>query len=135
MTSRKKIEAMLYSTANSTRAMAYAPYSHFTVGAAVLCENGEIYTGANIENASYPVGICAERVALSKAISEGKRPVAIAVAGGKANEDAILCPPCGICLQFMKEFMTSECPVILSHEETKNLGELLPFGFDGDKLK
>ncbi len=130
----KAIE-QLYKSASLTRGMAYSPYSGFTVGAAVLCESGEIYTGSNIENASYPAGICAERVALSKAISEGKKPLAIAVAGGKKGEDAVLCPPCGICLQFMSEFMTKECFVIFAENEVKTLGELLPFGFDGEKLK
>ena len=131
----KQIITDLYGKANSTRVAAYAPYSGFTVGAAVLCEDGECCLGVNIENASYPTGICAERVALSKAVSEGRRPVAIAIAGGAKNEEPIHCPPCGICLQFMSEFMKKDSPVILSESTYHTLGELLPYQFDGDKLK
>ena len=125
----------LYNKAKLTRVASYAPYSNFAVGAAVLCEGGECMLGGNIENASYPAGICAERVALSKAISEKKKPVAIAVAGGPCDSEPILCPPCGICLQFMSEFMDKDCPVILSEDVAVTLGELLPYRFDGDRLK
>ena len=79
---------------------AYSPYSGINVGAALLCENGNIYTGVNVENASYGATICAERTAFTKAISEGERDfVAIAVAGSIRN-----LIPCGMCRQFMAEF-------------------------------
>ena len=125
----------LYNKANLTRVASYSPYSNFSVGAVALCEGGECFLGVNIENASYSVGICAERVALSKAISEGKRPVAVAIAGGPSGGDAIPCPPCGICRQFMSEFMSADCPIIFSENDIVSLGELLPYKFDGDKLK
>ena len=76
---------------------AYAPYSGFCVSAAVLMDSGEIYTGVNVENASYPAGNCAERTAIFKAVSEGKKDfAAICIAGGREGEMPEYCPPCGI---------------------------------------
>ena len=90
----------LYKTAERARANAYAPYSGFRVGAALLTSDGEVFTGVNVENASFGATICAERTAMVKAVSEGKRDfAAIAVAAGE--EEAL---PCGICRQFMAEF-------------------------------
>ena len=84
---------------------AYAPYSHFHVAAALLCRDGEIYMGCNVENASYPAGICAERSAFSAAVSSGKRQFdAIAIVGGKDGKAQDYCAPCGICRQVMREF-------------------------------
>lgn len=107
---------------------AYAPFSHFNVGAALLAKNGEIYTGVNVENSSFGGTICAERTAFTKAISEGAREfeaIAITGNGGEAW-------PCGICRQFMYEF-APDLIVITGedeeHMEQMTLRELLPHGF------
>lgn len=126
----------LIKAAIAARANAYAPYSGFYVGAALLTEEGRIYTGVNVENASYPVGICAERSAFSAAVSAGERNFsAIAIIGGKGN---ILpkqyCPPCGMCRQFMSEFAGSDFTVIFAKNEDDyrlyKLSELLPRSFN-----
>ena len=116
------------------RRYAYAPYSHFSVGAALLCADGTVYTGCNIENASYPCGICAERTAAAKAISEGKRDfVALAVAGSGET----LCTPCGLCRQFLYEF-APKLRVLCANDagtyEEHSLTELLKAGFGGQSL-
>lgn len=81
---------------------AYAPYSNFKVGAAVLCKNGKVFTGCNVENSSYPVSSCAERTTICKAVSEGEKDfVAIAIVGGELSE---YCFPCGMCRQLIVEF-------------------------------
>lgn len=112
---------------------AYAPYSQYTVGAALLDSEGNIFSGCNIENASYPAGICAERVAISKAISEGSREFeAIAIAGGLRGDISKACPPCGICRQVLSELCPPDMPVILVKSdgyECHALSELLPFSF------
>jgi cytidine deaminase len=91
----------LISLAVTARARAYCPYSHFAVGAALECADGTVYTGCNIENAAYPVGLCAERTAAAKAVSDGHRDfVRLAVAGSGAD----FCTPCGMCRQFLTEF-------------------------------
>ena len=92
--------------AKEARNNAYTPYSGFKVGAALLCSDGSIYTGCNIENASYSPTVCAERVAIFKAVSEGKREFsAIAVCGSPKGElTAKLCYPCGVCRQVLSEF-------------------------------
>jgi cytidine deaminase len=109
---------------------AYCPYSHFPVGAALECGDGSVFTGCNIENAAYPVGLCAERTAMSKAISEGHRDfVRIVIAGRSAD----YCVPCGMCRQFMQEFapeLTVHCLNGQGGEKTFSLKELLPYGFD-----
>ena len=90
------------------RERSYSPYSGFSVGAALLTEEGAVYGGCNIENAAYPDTICAERVAMSKAVSEGEyRFRAIAIAGGKEKEPETYSFPCGSCRQFMREFCDS----------------------------
>lgn len=110
----------------------YAPYSKFNVGACVLTKSGKYFCGANIENASYPAGICAERVAMSKAISEGETNfVAIAITCS-GNGYAY---PCGICRQFMSEFSKGlDIVVAKSIDEYKvvKLNEILPYCFDKD---
>ena len=114
--------------------VAYCPYSHFPVGAAVECSDGSVFTGCNIENAAYGAGICGERTAMSKAVSEGHRDfVRIAIAG-KSDD---FCVPCGICRQFMMEFAPNLEIICLNGKgESKKftLPELLPYGFNGDYL-
>lgn len=124
----------LMDMAHKAREMAYAPYSRFTVGAALLAENGKIYLGCNIENGAYSPTNCAERTAFFKAISEGERRfTAIAVCGGNADAEAGFCPPCGVCRQVMAEFCDPDTfAVIVPHQDaTKRflLKELLPFSF------
>lgn len=123
------------------RKMAYTPYSHFRVGAALLCEDDSVYTGCNIENAAFTPGNCAERTAIFKAVSEGKRKFrAIAIAGGKENSsESDYCPPCGVCRQVMREFCENSFEIILARSETDyritSLGELLPESFGPDFVK
>lgn len=129
----------LLAMAEEARASSYSPYSGFTVGAALITADGKIYTGANIENASYTPTICAERVAFFKAISEGERRfIAIAIAGGEAGKGAKAdFPPCGVCRQVMAEFCSADFHVIWGNGEKitdKTLGEILPFGFDNNNL-
>lgn len=119
---------------------AYAPYSEFCVGAALLCADGSVYTGCNIENAGYSATNCAERTAFFKAISDGKKAfTAIAVCGGKNGKltDALV-SPCGICRQVMREFCDDDFEIYLVTEstvKTMTLGELLPVSFGPDALK
>ena len=113
---------------------AYAPYSGFKVGAALLTKNGKVFTGCNIENASFSPTICAERTAVAKAVSEGERAfAAIAVVGGKNGVITGICPPCGVCRQVLSEFCDGEMPVYLGKGqgefETVALKDLLPLGF------
>lgn len=116
------------------RKQAYAPYSGFMVGAALVCEDGTVYTGCNIENAAYSPTNCAERTAFFKAISEGKRRFKrIAIVGGRSGE--MTAPtPCGVCLQVMAEFCNvDEFQIIMAKSETEYevclLGQMLPHGF------
>ena len=133
-------EKSLVKAAIAARENAYAPYSGYTVGAAVLADNGCIYSGCNIENASYPAGICAERTAVFKAVSEGaKRIDAIALSAGKSGQQPEKHPsPCGICRQVMAEFGDGDMPVILakSEEDYKiySLSQLLPLSFTAEDL-
>ena len=92
----------LLTLAHDAAQFAYAPYSNFPVGAALECKDGTVFTGCNVENASYGAGICAERVAICKAISEGHRDFSRIAIYGAASDRA--CYPCGICRQFMTEF-------------------------------
>ena len=112
---------------------AYAPYSGYKVGAALLCADGAVYQGCNIENASFSPTICAERVAFAKAISEGQRDfVAMAVCGGKDGLIEGLFPPCGVCRQVMAEFCSPDFTVYLAAPEgyeVRTLKELLPDSF------
>ena len=113
---------------------AYAPYSGFCVGAALLGKSGRVYTGCNVENASFSPTICAERTAIAKAVSEGEREfTALAVAGGKDGVINGICPPCGVCRQVLAEFCGPDFPVYLAtgegNYETVTLQELLPLGF------
>lgn len=123
------------------RKNAYAPYSHYSVGAALLTEEGEYFTGCNIESASYGATNCAERTAIFKAVSEGKRAFrAIAIAGGMEGEEpADYAYPCGICRQVMKEFMTEDFRIFVAKSVTDfkeyRLSELFPFGFGGESIR
>ena len=113
----------------------YSPYSHFTVGAALLTKEGKIYTGANIENASYTPTVCAERTAIFTAVHQGEREFeAIAIVGGHEGKITGVTAPCGVCRQVMSEFCSPDFKVILVTtpdgdyvEET--LGSLLPYTF------
>ncbi len=119
--------------AQQARDNAYAPYSQFTVGAALLAENGKVYMGCNIENAAFSPTVCAERVALLKAVSEGERAfAALAIAGGRRGENTDI-TPCGVCRQALCEFCDPAMPVYLvcadGRIDTVPLGDLLPRGF------
>ena len=112
----------------------YAPYSSFTVGAALLTDEGEIYTGCNIENAAYGPSNCAERTAVFKAVSEGKKNFkAIAVVGGLNKKIEDYCSPCGVCRQVLAEFCDKDFKVIMAkslHDiKILTLGDLLPESF------
>ena len=117
---------------------AYAPYSGYRVGAALLTASGRVYTGCNIENASYTPTVCAERTAAFKAVSEGEREFAmLAVAGGKDGEVVGTFPPCGVCRQVLAEFCSPEMSIVLVKDADGNgemltLGELLPLAFKLD---
>lgn len=120
----------LYLEAKKIRDRAYAPYSEFRVGAAVLTQEGKVYTGVNIENASYPAGICAERSAFAAAISAGERNFEAIAICGEAGEAW----PCGICRQFMFEFSPNEDLKVVTGPDADSLeiltiGELLVKGF------
>ena len=120
---------------------AYAPYSGFWVGAAVLAESGKIYTGANVENASYPAGMCAERNAVFHAAACGERRIlAVAIAGGPGGENGGYCPPCGICRQVMREFCDPKEMRVITAASTEDfreqtLEELLPDSFGPEYLR
>ncbi len=112
----------------------YSPYSGYKVGAAILCKNGNVFTGCNIENAAYSPSVCAERTAIFKAVSEGEKEfVAIAVAGGKDGKIQGAFPPCGVCRQVMAEFCKEDFEIlVVTGEETfkkYTLKELLPEAF------
>lgn len=126
----------------AVRAMekSYSPYSACKVGAALLCENGNVYTGTNIENAAFSPTVCAERVAFFKAISEGEKMFSrIAVVGGKDGDIAGVFAPCGVCRQVMREFCTDDFQIILGKSETDfsvtTLKALLPFSFSPEDVK
>ena len=123
----------LLNTALIAREAAYAPYSGYLVGAALLAEDGNVYTGCNIENASYSATLCAERAAFAAAVSAGvRRFKAIAVAGGKGRKADAMASPCGVCRQVMAELCNEDFAVILGNETALSrytLGELLPLSF------
>ena len=122
---RKAIEMLNFS---------YVPYSHFPVGAALECADGTVYTGCNIENAAYGPTVCAERVAIFKAVSEGHKDfVRIAIAGKSKD----YCVPCGVCRQVMQEFAPKLEVICLNgagESQKFLLEELLPYGFDSSWL-
>ena len=128
----------LINEAIEARDSSYSPYSKFRVGSAILCDNGNIYTGCNIENASYGETVCAERVAIFKAISNGENSFsAIAIVGG-VNEIANFTFPCGSCRQVLCEHCSSELEVVLfdgKNIKLCTLGELFPSSFGKSSIK
>lgn len=129
MTEKELIAAAIRMLARS-----YSPYSHFPVGAALECADGTVYTGCNIENAAYPCGICAERTAIFKAVSEGHRDFRRIVIAGKGKD---FCVPCGSCRQVMREFSPNlEIICLNGAGETKHftLPQLLPESFGPEHL-
>lgn len=128
----------LIALAICAREKAYAPYSNYLVGAAVLTKDGQVFTGCNVENASYGVTNCAERTAIFKAVSEGHREmVKIAIVGGSAEKGITdYAYPCGVCRQVMAEFCDAEkmqviCAISENDYVEKSLEELLPLHFGG----
>ena len=132
-------EQQLFTLAQQARTRAYAPYSHFTVGAALLAESGEIYCGCNIENASFGATNCAERTAFFKAISEGEREFEkIAIVGGKQEDLSDLVAPCGVCRQVMAEFCDENFIVLLGNPKNIRefkLNQILPLAFTPKDLE
>ncbi len=118
----------------------YVPYSHFHVAAALLCKDGTVYTGINIENAAYSPTICAERSAFVRAVNEGKREFeAIVICGGKDGVITDYCSPCGVCRQVMREFGDPKTFQVILAKSLKEyqeftLEEILPLGFGSENL-
>lgn len=132
LTTEQKNELVQKAREYQTRA--YAPYSGYLVGAAVLAEDGKLYGGNNIENSAYPSGLCAERVAIFKAISEGNRRI-LAISVVTRNGGS----PCGACRQVMREFASLEMPVIIADEQGQivletSMDEILPRSFGPESL-
>ncbi|RKD29478.1 cytidine deaminase [Thermohalobacter berrensis] len=125
---------LLIKKALEAKEKAYSPYSGFKVGAALLTKSGKIFTGCNIENASYTPTICAERTAIAKAVSDGEREiVAIAITG-----DSEWTYPCGVCRQVIREFGNNAIIIITKSEEEYReytLSELFPYSFGPEDLK
>ena len=115
------------------REMAYAPSSHFRVGAALLGKSGKVYKGCNVENAAYSPTNCAERTAVFKAVSEGEREfVAIAIVGGMDEVISDFCAPCGVCRQVLAEFCDKNFRLVLGNPDNVKVytfEEILPFAF------
>ena len=133
MTERELCEA-----ARKAMEMSYSPYSSCKVGAALLTKSGMVYTGCNIENASFTPTVCAERTAFFKAISEGEKEFSmIAVAGGRNGKIERPFLPCGVCLQVMSEFCSSDFCVLVVKGDNEydkySFSELLPFAFGLEK--
>ena len=128
-------EKHLLAAALKVREQAYAPYSNFAVGAAVLDEAGRIHSGCNVENAAYPQGQCAEANAIgAMRAGRGRRIIAIAIAGPEGSP----CPPCGGCLQRIREFADPDTPILLGDTTgviaKYRLADLLPHSFGPDVL-
>lgn len=134
------IRELLIKEAIMARKNSYCPYSGYAVGACVQTADGRNFSGCNMENASYGLTICAERIAIGKAISEGaERIVAIAIAGGKKDADVLdEAFPCGACRQVLREFGLDDMQIIVAKSETEyryfTLGELYPESFGPDHL-
>ena len=125
--------------AEAARENAYAPYSGFRVGAALLSASGRVYLGCNIENASYTPTNCAERTAFFKAVSEGERAFsAIAIVGGMGADISELCAPCGVCRQVMAEFCDPDFRILLGNSKSVcsyTLAQLFPLSFSPRDLE
>ncbi len=129
----------LYGLAVKAMGNSYSPYSNCKVGAALLCKNGKIFTGTNIENAAFGPTVCAERVAVFKAISEGEKEFSkIAVVGGKDGAINGIFAPCGVCRQVLREFCDDDFTIILGETPDSfkkvTLKELLPLSFSPENL-
>ncbi|MCI8909647.1 MAG: cytidine deaminase [Oscillibacter sp.] len=114
---------------------AYVPYSHFPVGAALECSDGAVFTGCNVENASYPAGLCAERNAIFHAVAEGHTSFLRIVVAGRSED---FCVPCGVCRQVMREFAPNLeiiCLNAAGEEQVFTLPELLPHSFGPEYLR
>ena len=128
----------LMALAKEAMGKAYAPYSGFCVGAALLCADGTVYQGCNIENASYTPTNCAERTAFFKAVYDGHRDfTAIAICGGMGGKITALCSPCGVCRQVMTEFCGPDFMVYMTDDTDKvqgmSLAQLMPLSFSGSE--
>lgn len=128
----------LIAKAVEARKLSYSPYSHFAVGAALLCKDGTVFVGANIENSSYPLCMCAERNALYNAYLHGKKKEDFVAMALSADTDEP-CSPCGACRQVLSELFPKKAPIYMSNfkgdiQET-DVEELLPFAFSEDALK
>lgn len=125
----------LISAATQARENAYAPYSNFAVGAAILDENGDIHIGCNVENAAYPQGQCAEATAIGSMITAGKRKIVAIAVAGPSN---IPCTPCGGCRQRIREFAAPDTPVLICSDGKEvarhKLADLLPHSFGPESL-
>ena len=133
MADQKTIKKLIETAVEMTK-MSYAPYSEFQVGAALLAKDGRIFTGCNVENAAYSPTNCAERTAIFKAVSEGKKDfVAIAIVGGKNGVIEDFCPPCGVCRQVLAEFCKKDFLIFLKNKKNQvkefTLEQLLPESF------
>ena len=129
----------LFNIAKDAMKNSYAPYSQYNVAAVLLCKNGNIYKGCNIENASYSLTNCAERTALFSAIANGEKEFeAICIVGGKNGKITDYAMPCGACRQVLAEFCNADFKVFVGVSENDikeyKLSELLPFSFDKSKL-
>lgn len=129
------MQAELHAAAKKAMALCHAPYSKFPVGAAILAEDGKVYTGANIENLAFPEGWCAETTAISHMVMGGaKKIVEIAVIA----EKLALCPPCGGCRQRIKEFASADTKIYLCDDagvkKTMTMEELLPHSFETEVI-
>ena len=127
----------LIEIAMEARERSYSPYSHFAVGAALLCSDGAVYIGANIENASYPLCMCAERNAIYNAMMDGKTSEDFLSLAIVADTDGP-CSPCGACRQVLSELFPEDAPIYLANLHgdiaEATIGQLLPFAFDGGDL-
>ena len=126
----------LFDAARAAQGMAHAPYSRFLVGAAVLDENGRVHAGCNVENAAYPLGLCAEANAIGEMVLKGGRRIeAMLVIGDGAG----LVPPCGGCRQRMREFADPDTPILVADprrvREEFTLEQLLPHSFGPENLE
>ncbi|XP_008050974.1 cytidine deaminase [Carlito syrichta] len=131
----EQLQQLLLASREAKKA-AYCPYSHFPVGAALLTRDGKIFSGCNVENASYPLGICAERTAIQKAVSEGSKDFLAIAVSSDVQDDFIT--PCGACRQVMREFGTKWAVYMTKPDGTydvKTVQELLPASFGPDDLQ
>ena len=124
--------------AKEARSLSYSPYSRFAVGAALLTKDGKVFVGANIENSSYPLCMCAERNAIYNAMMHGYKKEDFVALALSADTDEP-CSPCGACRQVISELLPRTAPIYMSNlkgdEKETTIDELLPFAFSGDDLK